>query len=283
MPNYARQLQGYGRVKPPQQGAQVDWTHPLSWGLAGCWLVDEGPPKALVDIASNQPVGTVTGTPLISTSPYGPAINFGTGNYFTVTRKKGPANQASAWSFAALVYVPSIATTQCLIQYGEVTDTNFTLGMGLDTAGNITLLSDGFSSTTQVGPAIKTNAWYFIGMQQLNVSSRMGFANGVFSFNTQTRSSSATAGGLVIGTTFRNAAHVAGTDWLGLAACIYSWSRALTMADFVNLYREPFAFITQPAPKRPFAHFVPPVVTGQQFLPAWANQANLILPGGGPF
>lgn len=50
-PVYARDNK-WGNTKPPV-GSQIDWGHPLSQGLVGCWLINERS-KRLTNIVNNQ-------------------------------------------------------------------------------------------------------------------------------------------------------------------------------------------------------------------------------------
>ncbi len=57
-------------VSKPPVGSQIDWGHPLSKGLVGCWLMNEGYGKKFRNIANSNryfptPIGTGTGTSIV--------------------------------------------------------------------------------------------------------------------------------------------------------------------------------------------------------------------------
>lgn len=47
----------WGSQKPPV-GSQINWGHPLSKGLAGCWLMNEGAGKKVTNLVSGKPFAT---------------------------------------------------------------------------------------------------------------------------------------------------------------------------------------------------------------------------------
>jgi hypothetical protein len=50
----------YGLTKPPL-GAKINWSHPLSKGIVGCWLFNEGMGDKVYDSSGNGNTGTLTG------------------------------------------------------------------------------------------------------------------------------------------------------------------------------------------------------------------------------
>jgi hypothetical protein len=53
-------------IKPPYGAVEIDWAHPLAWGLTGYWLFNEGAPTATTNLVVPQVfsvVGTL-GTPI---------------------------------------------------------------------------------------------------------------------------------------------------------------------------------------------------------------------------
>jgi hypothetical protein len=72
----------WNMTKPPL-GSKIDFSHPLSKGIVGCWLFNEGMGDKVQDISGNGNTGTLTGFshPAIVTSGWNPG-KFGTGLKF---------------------------------------------------------------------------------------------------------------------------------------------------------------------------------------------------------
>jgi hypothetical protein len=60
--------------KPPV-GSQIDWSHPLSKGLVGCWLMNEGGGLKVFDISGNNLHGSIIGGALWSKNKKGIGIS----------------------------------------------------------------------------------------------------------------------------------------------------------------------------------------------------------------
>lgn len=71
------------KVGKPLLGRQVNWAHPLSKGLIGCWLINEGAGNKIYDATGNPFEGNFNGTITWDSSPYGPELNcaLSTSNY----------------------------------------------------------------------------------------------------------------------------------------------------------------------------------------------------------
>jgi len=48
----------WGNTKPPL-GTQINWQHPLSKGIVGCWLMNEGMGDKVNDLSGNKNTGTL--------------------------------------------------------------------------------------------------------------------------------------------------------------------------------------------------------------------------------
>lgn len=67
----------YGIIKPPV-GAQLNRDHPLSKGLVGCWLFNEGKGLRVNDYSGTNRHGVLSGNPLPKwvSGKYGPSLRF---------------------------------------------------------------------------------------------------------------------------------------------------------------------------------------------------------------
>lgn len=77
-------IPSYWKDTKPPVGSQINWGHPLSQGLVGCWLMNESSGNQIRDLVMNM-VGNFTNTIWKNTSK-DTAINCGTAGYITVLR-----------------------------------------------------------------------------------------------------------------------------------------------------------------------------------------------------
>lgn len=73
-------------LQKPMLGAQVNWAHPLSKSLVGCWLLNEGSGNRVNDLSGNGNIGTFQGTaPSWTPGKHGSAVHFpGTNEYIDI-------------------------------------------------------------------------------------------------------------------------------------------------------------------------------------------------------
>ena len=84
----------------PLLGQQIDWSNPLSKGLVGYWLMNEGAGNTVQDLSGNGRHGTFLGTnTTLATGKFGPCLNFnGTADRVAYPAfDSGPAISISAW------------------------------------------------------------------------------------------------------------------------------------------------------------------------------------------
>jgi len=68
----------FGQFFAPNQkpclGLQVNWAHPLSQGLVGCWLFNEGSGGQVFDLSGNGNTGTLIGTAHFGSGKFGSGL-----------------------------------------------------------------------------------------------------------------------------------------------------------------------------------------------------------------
>lgn len=76
----------WGNTKPPL-GTPINWSHPLSRGIVGCWLMNEGMGDKVNDLSGNKNTGTLVGmshpaTPTSGWNPgkFGKTLSFNVNN-----------------------------------------------------------------------------------------------------------------------------------------------------------------------------------------------------------
>ena len=94
-----RKPTSWGSVKPPA-GSQVDWGHPISRSLIGCWLFNECGGLRVKDISGNKADGTLTSFTVNPWEPgkFGTSIKLdGSDDYIAFSSKALTSLTISAW------------------------------------------------------------------------------------------------------------------------------------------------------------------------------------------
>lgn len=99
-PCFARENK-WGTTKPPL-GSQIDWSHPLSRGLVGCFLMNEGGGGKIGDLL-NKTNGSIQTAPWI-VGKDGPALNFSTTTYQVKLGDTNILDNATSCSFSFWIY-----------------------------------------------------------------------------------------------------------------------------------------------------------------------------------
>jgi hypothetical protein len=72
----------FSQLQKPPLGSQLNRSHPLSRGLVGCWLLNEGGGTKIFDLSGNGTHGTFNGNVAFNLSPKGTQVYFdGAGDY----------------------------------------------------------------------------------------------------------------------------------------------------------------------------------------------------------
>ena len=69
----------FGWQQKPILGRQIDWSHSLSDGLVGLWLMNEGSGNTVADLSGNGLLQTLSGPEWVA-SKYGPGVSYISGN-----------------------------------------------------------------------------------------------------------------------------------------------------------------------------------------------------------
>lgn len=236
--------------------------HPLLKGLIGCWLFSQGAGSNAIwkDLALLQPWIKTDGALSWGPGVNGAALDFSPAGAatsgFTVARKggTGPATTASPFTVMAQIKMraQSGSAQQVIINYGEVTDNNFTCTFTANqTTGALAMSAQGGTDTaiavsTLIPPL---GSWCIVGLSQQTAAARTFFLNGRSQVNTTSiaASSGASIGGLSIGEGYLNSGLPATpTGFLGMMSWIYVWNYPLTAAEMQSVYQSPFQLFQQP-------------------------------------
>lgn len=254
----------YAQSKPPL-GAKINFAHPLSKGIVGCWLMNEGGGDKVMDLSGNANHGTLTGMsfPPTATSGWNPgkfgrclafdgnndyiATSIPLASYFNIASIKEPKT-ISFW-----VNPFSIAIASTIIAKQAVGGGGWAIF--LQTNGCI----QGFfkntvsAQTTVIGNIVlSVNTWYHVcvAIDAINLLAPNAkiYVKGVR--NTETRANSGTySDGLWNQLTFgARVSSVGGSpaSFLnGLVSHIQFFNRELSAKEVLQLYKEPFCMFNR--------------------------------------
>lgn len=227
----------------PVCGTQIDWTNPITKGLVGCWLFNEGSGLRINDLSGNNNHGTLTGfEPFSATSGWtggktGTALNFNGGsnsvNNGTLTNDVGNGTN----NFSISAWIKSNDVTQLKAIAGKV---KFNLNEWGIYQNNSLLyfqirgaaLASSVSTST-----ISNNKWYFVvGVRKENMISIYLDGNIINTLVTivspNTLSDNFYVGRRVLNNDF---------NFKGIIEEVAIWSRALSDNEIKSIYSEPYA------------------------------------------
>lgn len=230
-----RRPSNFGQTKPPA-GAQVDRGHPISQGLVGCWLFNEGGGKAIYDIAGAFYTGLFThGAPLWVPGRFGgKAIQFAGGsegitfarNYpITSGADTSQGGSGKAGSFVWWFYSTSVSGFR-----GHWGQSN---NLAVYTNGTSLTRYNGRISSTQ---AIATGKWYQAVLTCEGAATKL-YLNGVLDASS---SNSALYNLSAIGFDGADEGIAGKIDHFRL------YNRCLSASEVMLLYGQPFAGIVTP-------------------------------------
>lgn len=237
----------YNGIKP-MLGKQIDWSHPLTNGLVGCWLMNEGSGDIIQDLSGNGNTGSFVADTHFVPGKFGPALNFdGTGDY--VKCGLMPAVEGiGALTVSCWVKVPGTpASTQMIVsKRGEANDRCFYLHVRSSTTVFFGVYDSGDGeSLAQKTNALVPGTWNHIVGVYDGANVRV-YADTIPGADVvQTGVTDASTQELAIGA---DKGDVGGDNWLGQIDNVKIWNRALSASEVALDYREPFCMFKEDLP-----------------------------------
>jgi hypothetical protein len=243
-------------TKPPL-GAKINWSHPLSKGIVGCWLFNEGMGDKVYDSSGNGNTGTLTNFshPATVTSGWNPgkfgrAINFDGSNDRIQFVNNSTLNLSSSFSLCCWVcplVLPTNGTIQSLICKYEGQNS---YGMG---GYDLRIINDGgiqkiglvtnkpiASGGADFAYTMIVNKTYFI-VGTFDCVKSYIYVNGVYvSSINNVVIPGATNKLLNFGNFGTYSGSELGRYFNGIISNIYFYNRVLLPSEVLQLYTEPF-------------------------------------------
>lgn len=265
-----------GRIKPPV-GAQINWGHPLSRGLVGCWNFNEGSGDRVSDATGKYGAGALVGTtgkPTWETGPHGSQLSLTAANNQYVEVQHNPsypisigANGGSPelknyWTFQVEFYMNSLRNfngLMCKTTAGPHAVRPFETYVLADGTLRLQFGNSGINPATTLAAGV----WYDMVVSQAihypNVfpTARL-YLNGVLIVEQGGATDWGTdTGGLFFG---NRADQVVALDGKITRARLWQ-ARALNDQEVAFLYANPYCFMASSAPDVKLLAALPPAPT----------------------
>ena len=255
---YAGKNRNWGSIKPPP-GTLIDWGHPLSYGLIGCWLLNEVGSGRIIDSTGRHPPGSLVNAPTWDRGMFGPAMQFSNAsNTYINIGNSIPLRGLGQFSISCWAYPTSTTANRAFISEWEgctsANGSTFTWGMNQNGANAVQFYVDnqatgcGSGGSGQWNSVTVQNVWQhlvvtFDGTLGVGSKSQL-YRNGVQQVKANDSINVTTTG------TFTTNPLTIGTldgispKWPfdGKLDNYQMWNRVISQAEARKLYTAPFDF-----------------------------------------
>jgi len=150
-------------IRKPPLGVRHNPSHPLSIGLVGHWIMNEGGGLTAYDISGKGNHGTLTSGPTWTAGQFGPAISFDGSNDFVSVGSPAALNLVGEASIFCWARFADLVTTQELLAQAAANDVigQIALEVGRTDAKLSVLWADTVIGTST--GTVASNIWYHLG------------------------------------------------------------------------------------------------------------------------
>ena len=236
--------------KPPL-GTQLDYSHPLTKGLVGCWLMNEGSGNRIHDISGNGNNGTLINGPVWKPGRDGASISFdGNNDYVNCGNSINPISAFTIMMQLSTADFPqgggNIRGALCKGTDGTAESIFFSLNYGVFSwkvrIGSVTY-SISFPKFNQL------NKFYHV-VGTYTGAKVQGYQDGILVNEGAASGYAGSTLPVYIGTMFTSIYR-----WSGLISDARIYNRALSAQEVGSLYENPYACFQKPAKRY---YFLPP-------------------------
>lgn len=228
----------------PILGQQINWGHPLSKGLVGFWLMNEGTGNKVYDLSNNNNDGTLDGASWV-TSDKGYAIDFD-GTDDTITMQHTDDLILNAFSIVLRIRTDQVASDSYMIShYDGTSQDGFYIRFDNNGLMYFVVFVGGSPGICNSDVGVQaTDTWFNI-VATRDVSGFMQlYIDGKVQSTTDTQAGEIDSSAVLrLGTDYSGA-----NDLDGKINYFYLYNRALTILEIQQLYREPFCMFRDPFP-----------------------------------
>lgn len=227
-------------IQKPPLGVQINWAHPISRGLVGCWLMNEGSGNKIYDLSNNNNNGTFYGNTSWIPGKYGSCLDFdGSGDYVSLGSGVFQEVDNSPITVTAQIKAPVQSAV-----YGGILDhaqgsgpKGF--GLALGNNGRLCFYNSGTQTWHTWLPTLDLDnqQWHFVAATLDQSGNLIFYADGEKSSPIISSLFNVSTAGAYIGAKYW---YSIDGYFLGRIDHVMLFNRALTIAEIRQLYQEPF-------------------------------------------
>ena len=252
------------RQKPPL-GSQINWGHPLSKGLVGCWLMNEGRGNKINEIVKGKPATNVGGTWIAG-------LNYQQLKFGTLSGKYVNCGNVGEFSGNQTIFIMfnwdgSSNGTHRLINRPISDSTGSDSSYSVVLYSGTTLKFD--VETSSIGTYKSASTAISAGYHKLFCINNMQGTVDIILNNKRTVGDSWSGGSRRTDNTFNtyfsrwNSTYE--QNWVNSISYVCMWNRILSPSEIRQLYAEPYCFINPPTVWSKFKTAVEAVIDNSQY------------------
>ena len=228
--------------KPSPGRAVLDRNHPLSQGLAGLWLLNDGGAVNVIDWSGNGNTGTPQSAPSNKIGLFGQTLNFNGSSQWIDVGSVPSLQIAGPLTLSAWINTNTVAASErAIITCGDASS-SYCWAMYIGpTAGRLEFYQS--INLADTGTILTTGVWYHVAVVRTGSTGSWTlrfYVNGLFS-SSITVSSNPYSGpwDVQIGSDH-------GSLWNGMLDVLRVYNRALSASEINTLYTTPFVGLVAP-------------------------------------
>ena len=220
----------------PMMGQQIDWSNPLSKGLVGYWLMNEGTGNVVADLSGNGNTGTLVADTHWVPGKFGPCLSLdGDGDWVNTKEQVTSIGVGKSFTVSMFVNTVNAGATGTLLSSNSSTSDRFSIEINSVGAAVAGLYNGaGYIQNVRSGAgSIVSNRLYHIVYTTDTVNAFM-YVDAIASNTSQNPTTALNAG-------TRIGARVSGlSPFNGTIDDVMIYNRALTPGEITELYINPF-------------------------------------------
>ncbi len=220
-------------ILKPTRAIQLNKSHPLSRGIVGCWLMNEGGGGKIFDLSGNGNNGILYGNTHFVPGKFGNCLSFdGSGDYVSIS--ENTAFNFTTQGFSISIWVRGRTDGVAGVISRRQTEHVGNIGYAINVAGGVYRLYIDGDNYQQVGNT-NDNNWYHIVLTSDGTTKRI-YCNSIIA-GSITAVISSSSYSLVLG---RFSNDLNDYYFNGEIDDVMIFNRALSATEVAQLYREPF-------------------------------------------
>ena len=219
----------FSQTQKPALGAQINWSHPLSRGIVGCWLMNEGSGDKIYDLSGNNRVLVASGSPYWLPLTQGLGIYCDDNDYYSINALPLTTALTFIWRGRCV----TTSSYSCLF-VGQKDPTAFNASFGFTEQNNSIYAILGTSTGTTISSAFAVYNVYSTLAMTWDGATLRGYLNGIYA-TTNSRAGTLKSYPFSLGHVWYDRSRQVHTEYA------YVYNRALSSQEIQQLYLSPYA------------------------------------------